>query len=136
MPQPLQRRDQTLLRRVEIGPERKHRQQVARGERREARGQALRRVLERIARNAPVARKLAGGSGALGDPPFAVLVSGDKDMMALATLELPTAAEFEAPVAPGVRPGELGVYSQGGRLVTLVNIEALVSSQLDLSRAS
>ena len=79
---------------------------------------------------------LLTGSGALGNPPFAVLVSGDKDMMALATLELPTAAEFEAPVAPGVRPGELGVYSQGGRLVTLVNIEALVSSQLDLSRAS
>ena len=76
------------------------------------------------------------GSGVLADPPFAVLLSGDKDLMALATLELPTAAEFEEPVAPGGKPGELGVYSQGGRLVTLVNIEELVNSHQDLSRAS
>ena len=76
------------------------------------------------------------GSGVLGDPPFAVLVSGTKDLIALATLELPMAAEFDQPVAPGARPGELGVYSQGGRLVALMDIEALVSNQLDLSRAS
>jgi chemotaxis signal transduction protein len=76
------------------------------------------------------------GSGALGDPPFAVLVSGNKDLLALAALELPMAAEFDQPVAPGARAGELGVYSQGGRLVALIDIEALVSNQLDLSRAS
>src|ERR1700674_4868829 len=76
------------------------------------------------------------GSGVLADPPFAVLLSGDKDLMALATLELPTAAEFEEPVAPGAKPGELGVYSQGDRLITLVNIEELVNNQPDLSRAS
>jgi chemotaxis signal transduction protein len=76
------------------------------------------------------------GSGVLGDPPFAVLVSGTKDLMALAALELPMAAEFDQPVAPGVRPGELGVYSQGGRLVVLIDIEALVNNQQELSRAS
>jgi purine-binding chemotaxis protein CheW len=76
------------------------------------------------------------GSGTLRNPPFAVLLSGDKDLMALATLELPTTAEFEEPVAPGVKPGELGVYSQGDRLITLVNIEELVNSQPDLLRAS
>jgi chemotaxis signal transduction protein len=76
------------------------------------------------------------GSGVLGDPPFAVLVSGTKDLMALAALELPIAAEFDQPVAPGARLGELGVYSQGGRLVALVDIEALVPHQLELPRAS
>jgi chemotaxis signal transduction protein len=76
------------------------------------------------------------GSGKLRNPPFAVLLSGDKDLMALATLELPTTAEFEEPVAPGAKPGELGVYSQGDRLITLVNIEELVNNQPDLSRAS
>jgi purine-binding chemotaxis protein CheW len=76
------------------------------------------------------------GSGVIRNPPFAVLLSGDKDMMALATLELPTTAEFDEPVAPGVRPGEVGVYSQGDRLITLVNIEELVNNQPDLPRAS
>jgi len=76
------------------------------------------------------------GSGPLRNAPFAVLLSGDKDLMALATLELPTTAEFEEPVAPGAKPGELGVYSQGDRLITLVNIEELVNSQPDLLRAS
>ena len=70
------------------------------------------------------------------NPPFAVLLSGDKDLIALATLELPTAAEFDEPVAPGVRPGEVGVYSHGDRLITMINIEELVNSQPDLSRAS
>lgn len=76
------------------------------------------------------------GSGVLDDPPFAVLVSGTRDLIALAALELPMAAEFDQPVAPGARPGELGVYSQGGRLVVLIDIEALVNNQLELSRAS
>src|SRR6202165_6147646 len=56
------------------------------------------------------------GTGALVTPPFAVLVSGEKDMLALAAEELPVAADFEAPVGPGTQPGELGVYSSGGRL--------------------
>jgi purine-binding chemotaxis protein CheW len=76
------------------------------------------------------------GTGALVTPPFAVLVSGEKDMLALAAEELPVAADFEGPVGPGTQPGELGVYSNGGRLVVLVDIEALVKNRLDLKRAS
>jgi purine-binding chemotaxis protein CheW len=76
------------------------------------------------------------GTGALVEPPFAVLVSGEKDMVALAAEELPIAADFEEPIGPGTRSGELGVYSSGGRLVVLVDIEELVKSRLDLQRAS
>jgi chemotaxis signal transduction protein len=75
-------------------------------------------------------------TGALGEPPFAVLVSGEKEMVALAAEELPVAADFGDPVGPGTQPGELGVYSSGGRLVVLVDIEELVKSRLDLKRAS
>jgi purine-binding chemotaxis protein CheW len=75
-------------------------------------------------------------TGGLGEPPFAVLVSGDKDLIALAVEELPIAADFEEPVGPGAQPGELGVYSNGGRLVVLVDIEELVKNRLDLKRAS
>jgi purine-binding chemotaxis protein CheW len=75
-------------------------------------------------------------TGALGEPPFAVLVSSEKEMVALAAEELPVAADFEEPVGPGTQPGELGVYSNGGRLVVLVDIEELVKSRLDLKRAS
>jgi chemotaxis signal transduction protein len=76
------------------------------------------------------------GTGGLTEPPFAVLVSGEKDMVALAAEELPIAADFEEPVGPGSQPGELGVYSNGGRLVVLVDIEELVKNRLDLKRAS
>jgi purine-binding chemotaxis protein CheW len=76
------------------------------------------------------------GTGGLVDPPFAVLVSGDKDMLALAAEELPVAADLEEPIGPGTHPGELGVYSSGGRLVMLVDIEELVKSRLDFKRAS
>ena len=76
------------------------------------------------------------GTGGLITPPFAVLVSGEKDMLALAADELPVAADFEEPVGPGTQPGELGVYSNGGRLVVLVNVEELVKNRLDLKRAS
>jgi chemotaxis signal transduction protein len=76
------------------------------------------------------------GTGALSQPPFAVLVSGEKDMVALAAEELPFAADFEEPVGPGTQPGELGVYSNGGRLVVLVDIEELVKNRLDLKWAS
>ena len=75
-------------------------------------------------------------TGALGESPFAVLVSSEKEMVALAAEELPVAADFEEPVGPGTQPGELGVYSNGGRLVVLVDIEELVKSRLDLKRAS
>lgn len=75
-------------------------------------------------------------TGGLITPPFAVLVRGKKDMLALAAEELPVAADFEEPVGPGTPPGELGVYSNGGRLVVLVDIEELVKSRLDLKRAS
>jgi chemotaxis signal transduction protein len=76
------------------------------------------------------------GTGGLIAPPFAVLVRGEKDMLALAAEELPVAADFEEPVGPGTQPGELGVYSNGGRLVVLVDIEELVKNRLDLKRAS
>jgi chemotaxis signal transduction protein len=76
------------------------------------------------------------GTGVLGEPPFAVLVSTEKEMVALAAEELPVAADFEDPVGPGTQPGELGVFSNGGRLVVLVDIEGLVKSRLDLKRAS
>jgi chemotaxis signal transduction protein len=76
------------------------------------------------------------GTGVLNDPPFAVLVSGEKDMIALAAEELPIAADFDEPVGPGTQPGELAVYSNGGRLVVLVDIEELVKNRLDLKRAS
>jgi purine-binding chemotaxis protein CheW len=76
------------------------------------------------------------GTGGLVEPPFAVLVSGEKDMVGLAAEELPIAADFAEPVGPGTHPGELGVYSSGGRLVVLVDIEELVKNRLDLKRAS
>jgi len=76
------------------------------------------------------------GTGSLDDPPFAVLVSGETEMVALAAEDLPIAADFEEPVGPGTQPGELGVYSSGGRLVVLVDIEELVKSRLDLKWAS
>jgi purine-binding chemotaxis protein CheW len=75
-------------------------------------------------------------TGALGQAPFAVLVSSEKEMVAVAAEDLPVAADFEDTVGPGTQPGELGVYSNGGHLVVLVDIEALVKSRLDLKRAS
>src|SRR5258708_16973538 len=56
------------------------------------------------------------GTGSLTEPPFAVLVSGEIEMVALAADALPIAADFEQPVGPGAHPGELGVYSSGGLL--------------------
>ena len=75
-------------------------------------------------------------TGGMITPPFAVLVSGPKDMLALAAEDLPVAADFEEPVGPGTQPGELGVYSNGGHLVVLIDIEELVKNRLDLKRAS
>src|ERR1700682_290329 len=76
------------------------------------------------------------GTGALHESPFAVLVSGSKDMVALAAEELPIAADFEEPVGPGSRPGELGVYSSGGRLVGLIAIDGLAKNPTDMKWAS
>src|ERR1700674_2716964 len=84
----------------------------------------------------PLDTRVLTGTGALVTPPFAVLVSGEKDMLALAAEELPVAADFEGPVGPGTQPGELGVYSNGGRLVVVVDDEAVGENQLDLKRAS
>jgi purine-binding chemotaxis protein CheW len=76
------------------------------------------------------------GTGSLSEPPFAVLVSGGDDMLALAAQELPIAADFNEPVGPGSQAGEVGVYSDGGRLVVLIDVEELVKNRLDLKRAS
>lgn len=75
------------------------------------------------------------GTGVLTDPPYAVLVRGEKDMLALAAEELPFAADFEEPVGPGTRPGEMGVYSSDGRLVVLIDIEEMVKT-MDMTWAS
>jgi purine-binding chemotaxis protein CheW len=76
------------------------------------------------------------GTGTINGSPFAVLVSGQKDMVALAAQELPIAADFEEPVGPGSRPGELGVYSSGGRLVMLIDVDELAKNQTDMKWAS
>ena len=76
------------------------------------------------------------GTGPLNQSPFAVLVSGQKDMVSLAAEELPIAADFEEPVGPGTRPGELGVYSSGGRLVVLIDIDEMAKNQLEMKWAS
>ena len=76
------------------------------------------------------------GTGSLVEPDFAVLVSGGEDMVALAAQGLPIAADFDQPVGAGAQPGEVGVYSNGGRLVVLIDVEELVKHRLDLKRAS
>jgi purine-binding chemotaxis protein CheW len=76
------------------------------------------------------------GTGSLDKPPFAVLVTGRDETLALATDELPITADFEEPVGPGERPGEVGIYSNGGRLVVLIDVAELVNSRLDLKWAS
>ena len=76
------------------------------------------------------------GTGALREWPFAVLVSGAKDMVALAAEELPIAADFDEPVGPGSRPGELGVYSNGGRLVVLIDVDELAKNHMEMKWAS
>ena len=75
-------------------------------------------------------------TGALVSPPFAVLVSGEKDLVALAARDLPMTAEFETAVGPGGGTGEVGVYSSDGRLIVLLGIDELVNSRLDLKSAS
>jgi chemotaxis signal transduction protein len=77
------------------------------------------------------------GAGPLTSPPYAVLVNSEKENVALAAENMPMAADFDQPVAPGTRPGEQGVYSSGGRLVILLSIEELVgNNQLEAPRAS
>jgi len=75
------------------------------------------------------------GSGAIPSAPYSVLVNTDKETVALAAQAMPVTADFAEPVADGTHPGELGVYSSGGRLVVLIDTEELVASHLDLSRA-
>jgi purine-binding chemotaxis protein CheW len=75
-------------------------------------------------------------TGAIKTSPFAVLVSGQKDMVALAAEALPIAADFEEPVGPGSRQGELGVYSSGGRLVVLIDLDELAKNHVEMKWAS
>jgi purine-binding chemotaxis protein CheW len=76
------------------------------------------------------------GTGALKAPPFAVLVSSGDETVALAAEELPIAADLDEPVGAGADTGEIAVYSNGGRLVVLIDVEELVKNRLDLKRAS
>jgi purine-binding chemotaxis protein CheW len=76
------------------------------------------------------------GTGSLHEPPFAVLVRSGEDMVALGAEALPIAADFEEPVGAGAQPGEVAIYSDGGRLVVLIDVEELVKNRLDLKRAS
>src|SRR5258707_13506055 len=48
-------------------------------------------------------------TGALGEPPFAVLLSSEKEMLALAAEELPVSAALDTPVVPATNPGKLCV---------------------------
>lgn len=79
---------------------------------------------------------LLTGTGSLTEPAFAVLVQGAEEMLAVAAEKLPTRADFEEPVGPGTRPGELGLYSHDGHLVMLIDVEALANSRLESKRAS
>ena len=58
------------------------------------------------------------------------------EMVALGAEELPIAADFDEPVRAGDEPGQIAVYSNGGRLVVLIDVEELVKNRLDLKRAS
>ncbi|HUZ87342.1 MAG TPA: chemotaxis protein CheW [Candidatus Baltobacterales bacterium] len=75
-------------------------------------------------------------TGSLTDPPFAVLLQGAQEMLAVAAEQLPVQADFDSPVGPGTKPGELGLYSQGAHLVMLIDVEALANGRLELKRAS
>jgi purine-binding chemotaxis protein CheW len=75
------------------------------------------------------------GSTAIPMAPYSVLVNTDKETVALAAQAMPVTADFEEPIGEGTHPGELGVYSSGGRLAVLIDTEELVASHLDLTRA-
>jgi purine-binding chemotaxis protein CheW len=76
------------------------------------------------------------GTGSVAEPAFAILVQGAGEMLAVAAEKLPVRADFEEPVGPGTRPGELGLYSHDSHLVMLVDVEALANSRLEPKRAS
>lgn len=75
------------------------------------------------------------GSGPLKAIPYSVLVNTEKELIALAAESMPITADFDDPVAAGTRPGEKGVYSSGGRLVVLLDLEELVANHLEITRA-
>jgi chemotaxis signal transduction protein len=75
------------------------------------------------------------GSGAIPSAPYSVLVNTDKETVALAAQAMPITADLDEPVAEGSHPGEIGVYSSGGRLVVLIDTEELVAGHLELTRA-
>jgi purine-binding chemotaxis protein CheW len=75
------------------------------------------------------------GSGAIPSAPYSVLVNTDKETVALAAQAMPVTADLDEPVAEGSHPGEIGVYSSGGRLVVLIDTEELVAGHLELTRA-
>jgi chemotaxis signal transduction protein len=75
------------------------------------------------------------GNGPLKTVPYTVIVNTEKDVVGLAADSMPIAAELGEQVAAGTRPGEKGVYSSGGRLVVLIDLEELVANHLGASRA-
>lgn len=75
------------------------------------------------------------GNGPVKTVPYTVIVTTEKDPVGLAAESMPIAAELGEPVAAGTRPGELGVFSSGGRLVVLLDLEELVANHLNGSRA-
>jgi chemotaxis signal transduction protein len=74
------------------------------------------------------------GNGPVKTVPYTVLITTEKDLVGLAAESMPIAAELGEPVAAGTRPGEKGVYSSGGRLVVLLDLEELVANHLSTSR--
>jgi chemotaxis signal transduction protein len=75
------------------------------------------------------------GSGAIPSAPYSVLVNTDKETVALAAQAMPITADLDEPVAEGSHPGEIGIYSSGGRLVVLIDTEVLVAGHQELTRA-
>jgi chemotaxis signal transduction protein len=75
------------------------------------------------------------GSGAIPSAPYSVLVNTNTETVALAAQAMPITADLDEPVGEGTHPGELGVYSSGGRLVVLIDTEELVASHQELQRA-
>lgn len=75
------------------------------------------------------------GNSPVKTAPYTVLVNTDNGVVGLVAESMPITAELGEPVAAGTRPGEKGVYSSGGRLVVLLDLEELVANHLSKSRA-
>lgn len=67
------------------------------------------------------------GTGRLSEPPFAAVVQTTMGLAALAASGLPESVVLDESVGGSETPGTLGVYSIGGRLAALVDVEELLT---------